>query len=201
MPGRVAAELTRALDKLRTGNARAPSLSPDIVNWLREAWLIASLEGGASRSAPATCWRPCWPTRRWPARYAKAAPSLLDCPADARAPEPRAIWPRAARKRARLPQRARRRAAPAARRAGRGAARRRAARPVLHRPDGAGQGRQDRPDPRPRRRDPADGRHPDAAPAEQPDPHRRGRRRQDRGGRGAGAAHRRGRRAGRAARA
>lgn len=47
--GRVAAELTRALDRLRTGNARAPSLSPDIVTWLREAWLIASLEAGATR--------------------------------------------------------------------------------------------------------------------------------------------------------
>ena len=47
--GRVANELTRALDKLRTGNARAPALSPDIVTWLREAWMIASLEAGASR--------------------------------------------------------------------------------------------------------------------------------------------------------
>jgi type VI secretion system protein VasG len=47
--GKVAAELTRALDKLRTGNARAPALSPDIVTWLREAWIIASLEGGSTR--------------------------------------------------------------------------------------------------------------------------------------------------------
>ena len=47
--GRAASELNRALDKLRTGNARAPSLSPDIVSWLREAWLIASLEAGVSR--------------------------------------------------------------------------------------------------------------------------------------------------------
>jgi type VI secretion system protein VasG len=47
--GRVGAELTRALDRLRTGNARAPALSPDIVTWLREAWLIASLEANASR--------------------------------------------------------------------------------------------------------------------------------------------------------
>ncbi|MBY0330209.1 MAG: type VI secretion system ATPase TssH [Acetobacteraceae bacterium] len=46
--GRVAAELTRALDRLRTGNARAPSLSPDIVSWLREAWVIASLEGSGA---------------------------------------------------------------------------------------------------------------------------------------------------------
>jgi type VI secretion system protein VasG len=47
--GRVSAELTRALDKLRTGNARAPSLSPDIVSWLREAWIVASLEAGVNR--------------------------------------------------------------------------------------------------------------------------------------------------------
>jgi type VI secretion system protein VasG len=47
--GKVGAELNRALDKLRTGNARAPALSPDIVNWLKEAWIIASLEGGANK--------------------------------------------------------------------------------------------------------------------------------------------------------
>ncbi|HYF53824.1 MAG TPA: Clp protease N-terminal domain-containing protein, partial [Salinarimonas sp.] len=48
-PGRVAGELTRALDKLKTGNARAPALSPDLVGWLREAWLIASLDNNAAR--------------------------------------------------------------------------------------------------------------------------------------------------------
>ena len=47
--GQVAAELNRGLDKLRTGNARAPALSPDIVSWLREAWIIASLEAGSNR--------------------------------------------------------------------------------------------------------------------------------------------------------
>ena len=47
--GRISAELTRALDKVRTGNVRAPSLSPDIVSWLREAWLVASLEAGVNR--------------------------------------------------------------------------------------------------------------------------------------------------------
>ncbi|MBC7939771.1 MAG: hypothetical protein H7Z19_08425, partial [Chitinophagaceae bacterium] len=46
--GQAAAQLNRALDKLRSGNARAPALSPDIVSWLREAWLIASLEAGAT---------------------------------------------------------------------------------------------------------------------------------------------------------
>ncbi|UFN47576.1 type VI secretion system ATPase TssH [Roseomonas sp. OT10] len=47
--GRVATEINRGLDKLRTGNARAPSLSPDIVTWLREAWLIASLEDQSAK--------------------------------------------------------------------------------------------------------------------------------------------------------
>ncbi|MFN6953736.1 MAG: type VI secretion system ATPase TssH [Acetobacteraceae bacterium] len=47
--GRVAAEITRALDRFRTGNSRAPALSPDIVAWLKEAWLLASLEGGAAK--------------------------------------------------------------------------------------------------------------------------------------------------------
>jgi type VI secretion system protein VasG len=47
--GRVATELTRALDRFRTGNARAPGLSPDIVEWLKQGWLLASLEGGAAK--------------------------------------------------------------------------------------------------------------------------------------------------------
>ena len=53
------------------------------------------------------------------------------------------------------------------------------------------QGRQDRSGARPRFRDPADHRHPDAPPPEQPDPHRRGGRRQDRRGRRLRPAHRR----------
>jgi type VI secretion system protein VasG len=47
--GRVAAELTRIIDRLKTGNARAPSLSPAVVALAREAWLIASLDTGAAR--------------------------------------------------------------------------------------------------------------------------------------------------------
>lgn len=46
--GRVSSELNRALDRLKTGNARAPSLSPDLVEWLREGWIIASLEDGST---------------------------------------------------------------------------------------------------------------------------------------------------------
>jgi type VI secretion system protein VasG len=48
-PGRVTTELTRFVDTLKTGNARAPSLAPPLVALVREAWLIASLEGAAGR--------------------------------------------------------------------------------------------------------------------------------------------------------
>jgi type VI secretion system protein VasG len=40
-------DLTRALEKLRTGNARAPELSADITDLMREAWVVGSLEHGA----------------------------------------------------------------------------------------------------------------------------------------------------------
>jgi type VI secretion system protein VasG len=46
--GRLLADLNRALDRLSTGNARAPSLSPEIVSLAREAWLLASVEQGAA---------------------------------------------------------------------------------------------------------------------------------------------------------
>jgi type VI secretion system protein VasG len=47
--GRIAAELQHSLDRLRHGNARAPSLSPSVIAWLREAWLAASLMGKATQ--------------------------------------------------------------------------------------------------------------------------------------------------------
>ena len=47
--GRLAADLTQSIDRLKTGNARAPGLSPEVVSLAREGWLIASLEGGAAR--------------------------------------------------------------------------------------------------------------------------------------------------------
>jgi type VI secretion system protein VasG len=44
----LAADLNKVLDRLKTGNSRAPTLSPQIVLWAREAWLLASLAGNAS---------------------------------------------------------------------------------------------------------------------------------------------------------
>jgi type VI secretion system protein VasG len=46
---RLAAELTRSLDKLKTGNARTPAFSPSLFRMLTEAWTIGSLEFGANQ--------------------------------------------------------------------------------------------------------------------------------------------------------
>ena len=48
-PGRLLTECNRALDRLQTGNGRAPALSPDVVALAREAWLLASVEHGMAR--------------------------------------------------------------------------------------------------------------------------------------------------------
>jgi len=45
---RLAADINRSLDKLKTGNARTPAFSPSLVDMLREAWVIGSLEFGTA---------------------------------------------------------------------------------------------------------------------------------------------------------
>src|SRR3984885_7047420 len=47
--GRFATDLNRALERMKTGNGRAPSLAPDIVELAKQAWLLASLEQNATR--------------------------------------------------------------------------------------------------------------------------------------------------------
>jgi type VI secretion system protein VasG len=44
---RLTADLTRVIDRFKTGNARAPSLSPNVVDLAREAWLICSVDFGS----------------------------------------------------------------------------------------------------------------------------------------------------------
>src|SRR5580700_8106421 len=46
---RLATELGRSLDKLKTGNARTPAFSPSLFRMLTEAWSVASLEYGAGQ--------------------------------------------------------------------------------------------------------------------------------------------------------
>ena len=47
--GRFRADLNASLDKMRTGNARAPGLSPDIIELAKQAWLLASIEHGLAQ--------------------------------------------------------------------------------------------------------------------------------------------------------
>ena len=44
---RLAAELTRSIDKLKSGNARTPALSPSLLKMMTEAWTIGSIDFGA----------------------------------------------------------------------------------------------------------------------------------------------------------
>ena len=46
---RVNRELTRSLDALRTGNARAPELSVDLLDLMRETWSMTSLDYNSNR--------------------------------------------------------------------------------------------------------------------------------------------------------
>lgn len=48
-PARLTRDLTRVLDRLKTGNARTPSLSPRIPQLVTEAWKIASIDFGAAK--------------------------------------------------------------------------------------------------------------------------------------------------------
>jgi type VI secretion system protein VasG len=46
---RVVRELTKSIDHLKTGNARAPELSMEVFDLMREAWVLTSLEYGSFR--------------------------------------------------------------------------------------------------------------------------------------------------------
>ena len=47
--GRFAADLNRALDRMKTGNGRAPALSPELVDLCKQGWLLGSVEQGAAK--------------------------------------------------------------------------------------------------------------------------------------------------------
>jgi len=46
---RLSSDLTRALDQLKTGNAKTPSLSPRIASLVEDAWLAASVDYGVDK--------------------------------------------------------------------------------------------------------------------------------------------------------
>ncbi|NQU23390.1 MAG: type VI secretion system ATPase TssH [Candidatus Nealsonbacteria bacterium] len=43
-PSRLNADLTRTVDRFKTGNSRPPALSPHVVDLVRESWMIASVD-------------------------------------------------------------------------------------------------------------------------------------------------------------
>lgn len=45
-PGKLYGDLNRALDRIKNGNTRAPSLSPNIVELSKNTWMLASVEFG-----------------------------------------------------------------------------------------------------------------------------------------------------------
>jgi type VI secretion system protein VasG len=45
---RLSADITASLDRLKSGNARTPAMSPSLVRMLTEAWTVGSLDFGAS---------------------------------------------------------------------------------------------------------------------------------------------------------
>lgn len=46
---RFAGELAKALDRLKSGNARTPALSPTVIKMLTEAWTLGSIDFGAAQ--------------------------------------------------------------------------------------------------------------------------------------------------------
>ena len=43
-PGKLVADLNKELDRIKTGNTRAPALSPTVVDLAKNAWMLASVE-------------------------------------------------------------------------------------------------------------------------------------------------------------
>ena len=52
---RLTTDLTRALDKLKSGNARTPALSPSLLKMFTEAWLIGSINFAATEVRSGFC--------------------------------------------------------------------------------------------------------------------------------------------------
>jgi type VI secretion system protein VasG len=47
---RLTRDITRSIDRFKTGNSRSPALSPNVVELAREAWVLASIEYQAPRT-------------------------------------------------------------------------------------------------------------------------------------------------------
>ncbi len=52
-PGKLTADLNGELDKIKSGNTRAPALSPNLVDLAKNAWMLASVEYGHPQATSA----------------------------------------------------------------------------------------------------------------------------------------------------
>jgi type VI secretion system protein VasG len=80
--GRVTRELTRALDQLKTGSSRGAELSPDIVDLMREAWTLSSLEYGANKIRSGYLLATLLTDRTLAPRVKSASPELAKIPSE-----------------------------------------------------------------------------------------------------------------------
>ena len=74
--GRVALDLTRALDRLRAGNGRPPGLAPDVVELVKQAWFLASIDAGLAHIRTGHLLLALLGDERLAARTAEMAPAL-----------------------------------------------------------------------------------------------------------------------------
>ena len=50
---RVIRDLTKAIDRFKTGNSRPPALAPQVMDLAREGWLLASIDYGVGKARSA----------------------------------------------------------------------------------------------------------------------------------------------------
>src|SRR5438128_4815834 len=79
---RVNRELTKSLDQLRTGNARAPELSPELLDLMREAWTVGSLDYNGNRIRSAFLLTALLTERTLSSRLRSSSQELSKIPAD-----------------------------------------------------------------------------------------------------------------------
>ena len=81
-PAQVNRELTRTLDQLKTGNARAPELSMEIMDLMREAWTLGSLDYSSHRIRSGFLLAALLSERTLSSRLRTSSPELAKIPAD-----------------------------------------------------------------------------------------------------------------------
>jgi type VI secretion system protein VasG len=94
--GRVKRELEKALDKFRTGNGRAPDLSFEVLDLIREGWVLASLEYGSPKVRSAHLLAAALTERMLSMRVKSSSPELARLPEDRLLKDLKELLPRVA---------------------------------------------------------------------------------------------------------